>query len=53
MMLATMDGMDGLEMEELVLVSEELEPSVLEFQPGPDVDGSVEAFALAVMRRGE
>jgi len=53
MMLTTMDGMDGLEMEELVLVSEELEPYVLEFQPGPEVDGSVEAFALAVMRRAE
>lgn len=52
-MLATMDGMDGLEMEELVLVCEELEPYVLEFQPGPEVDGSVEAFALAVMRRAE
>ena len=48
-----MDGMDGLEMEELVLVCEELEPYVLEFQPGPEVDGSVEAFALAVMRRAE
>ena len=35
MMLTTMDGMDGLEMEELVLVSEELEPYVLEVPARP------------------
>ena len=42
-----------LEMEELVLVSEELEPYVLEIQPGPEIDGVVDCFTLAVMRRAD
>ena len=42
-----------LEMEELVLVSEELEPYVLEIQPGSEIDGVVDCFTLAVMRRAD
>ena len=48
-----LDGMDGLVMEELVLVSEELEPYVLEAQPGSDIDGVVECYVLVVMRGAE
>ena len=40
-------------MEELVLVSEELEPYVLEIQPGSEIDGVVDCFTLAVMRRAD
>ena len=47
-----MEEMDGvLSLEGLVLASEELEPYVLSFYPGPQEDGMIECFALCLMRR--
>ena len=47
-----MEEMDGvLSLEGLVLASEELEPYVLSFYPGPQEDGMIECFVLCLMRR--
>ena len=45
--------MDGvrLTLAEVVLVSENLEPYVLTFQPDGELDGAIETYALLVMKR--
>lgn len=47
-----MEQMDGeLTMDELVVVSESLEPYVLTYQPSGPHDGAVEVTALVVLKR--
>ena len=51
MMMEQMDG--ELTMDELVVVSESLEPYVLTYQPSGPHDGAVEVTALVVLKRVE
>jgi len=48
-----MEQMDGLllTLADLVTVSDALEPYALTFQPDGDLDGTIETYALVVMKR--
>ena len=50
--MASMETLDGVvSMDNLVVVSQELEPYVLSLQAGPEEDGEMEVAVLAVMKR--
>ena len=48
-----MEQMDGvvLTLADLVMVSDAMEPYALTFQPDGDLDGTIETYALVVMKR--
>ena len=50
--MASMETLDGVvSLDNLVVVSQELEPYVLSLQAGPGEDGEMEVVVLAVMKR--
>ena len=50
--MASMETLDGVvSLDNLVVVSQELEPYVLSLQTGPEEDGEMEVVVLAVMKR--
>lgn len=50
MMMEQMDGV-ALTLADLVMVSDTMEPYALTFQPDGDLDGTIETYALVVMKR--